>query len=158
MDTGASSGGNSDVNTGDSSDGNTGADQNGNAGDSAGAESGQPENSLEGRITVSAVKSQTYTGKAIKPAVTVKDAGTGKTLKLNKQYTLTYENNVDAGTAAIVIEGVSGSGYEGSMQVKYQILPRSLSSVSAKTVRSGLLHSLLCGSSAQVVVTHQHLN
>ena len=141
VDTGASSGGNSDVNTGDSSDGNTGADQNGNAGDSAGAESGQPENSLEGRITVSAVKSQTYTGKAIKPAVTVKDAGTGKTLKLNKQYTLTYENNVDAGTAAIVIEGVSGSGYEGSMQVKYQILPRSLSSVSAKTVRSAFYYT-----------------
>ena len=99
------------------------------------------EKSLEGVITVSAIKSQTYTGKELKPAVTVKDAATKKTLKINKQYTVSYENNVDAGTAAVVITGISASGYEGVLRVEFQILSRPMKNVAAKTIQKAFYYS-----------------
>ena len=53
--------------------------------------------------TVSKISSQYYSGKALKPSVTVKD-GT-KTLKLNTDYTVSYKNNTNVGTATITITG-----------------------------------------------------
>ena len=44
-----------------------------------------------------------YTGKAIKPAVRVKFEG--KTLKADKDYTVTYKNNTKVGTATVTITG-----------------------------------------------------
>lgn len=66
-------------------------------------------------LCVQEILPQTYTGKAIKPAVTVY-AADGKTpLKLNKDYRVTYKNNVEADTrkfngAGSIPEGGIGSG------------------------------------------------
>ena len=148
-DTGKDNGGNAGADTGkdtSTDSGNaggsdTGEDSGNTTGKDTGTDSTDEEKSLEGVITVSAVKSQTYTGKELKPAVTVKDAVTKKTLKINKQYTVSYENNVDAGTAAVVITGISASGYEGVLRAEFQILPRPLSNVAAKTIQKAFYYS-----------------
>ncbi len=73
----------------------------------------ESDDSLE--LCVQEILPQTYTGKAIKPAVTVY-AADGKTpLKKNKDYRVTYKNNVEADTrkfngAASIPEGGIGSG------------------------------------------------
>lgn len=48
-------------------------------------------------ISISDIADMTYNGSALKPAVTVKDGQT--TLELDKDYTVTYSNNVNAGEA-----------------------------------------------------------
>ena len=63
------------------------------------------------------VKNQTYTGKALKPAVTVK-YGT-VTLKKNTDYTLAYKDNKKAGTATVTVTGKGN--YTGSKAVKFKI-------------------------------------
>lgn len=86
------------------------------------------------QVSVSSVKAQTYTGGAITPKVKVKDTATGKTLKPGKQYTVSYENNVNAGQAEIVIRGIEGAGYDGVLRVYFTINPMNISKVSAKVV------------------------
>lgn len=76
--------------------------------------------------SVSEISSQSYTGSAIKPSVTVKI--NGKTLVLNKDYTVTYSNNKDIGTAEIRIEGIGN--YTGKKTVTFKIIPKKVSNVS----------------------------
>ncbi len=74
------------------------------------------------KATVSSIVSATYTGNAITPAVTVK-LGT-KTLKKNTDYTVSYQNNTNAGTATIV---VTGKGiYGGTAKKTFTINPASI--------------------------------
>lgn len=63
------------------------------------------------------VKNGTYTGKAITPApvVTVE----GKTLVRNTDYTVSYKNNVKAGTASLTVVGKGD--YEGSKTASFKI-------------------------------------
>ena len=49
-------------------------------------------------VTIENIASQTYTGSAIEPTVTVKDGET--TLVLNTDYTVSYSNNINAATAS----------------------------------------------------------
>ena len=66
------------------------------------------------------VKSQTYTGKALKPAVTVKF---GKTkLKKGTDYTVTYKNNKKIGLATAIVKGKGN--YTGSKKVTFRINPK----------------------------------
>lgn len=65
---------------------------------------------------VSVIAEQTYTGQAIKPAFTV--TLDGKTLTAS-DYTVSYSNNVEPGTAAIVIRGANG--YHGEKLVTFTI-------------------------------------
>ncbi len=63
------------------------------------------------------IKDQTYTGKELKPALTVK---LGKTvLRNNTDYTVAYTNNKNAGKAKVVIKG-TGS-YQGVKQASFTI-------------------------------------
>lgn len=55
-------------------------------------------------FVVSPIPDQTYTGKAIKPAPTVKQGG--KTLKSGTDYNAVYSNNVNVGTARVSVAGV----------------------------------------------------
>ncbi len=66
---------------------------------------------------VSTIASQIYTGKALAPKVTVKD-GT-KTLTKGTDYTVTYKDNVNAGTASVIIEGIGD--YTGSITREFTI-------------------------------------
>jgi hypothetical protein len=64
--------------------------------------------------------SYTYTGKAIKPTVTVKTLNDVK-LKEGKNYTVSYENNTDYGTGTITITGIGK--YHGSKTLTFKIRP-----------------------------------
>ena len=69
--------------------------------------------------TVNSIGSKTYTGASIKPSVTV--TLNNKTLKLNKDYTVSYSNNKNIGTAKILIKGIGE--YEGEKTVTFNIIP-----------------------------------
>ena len=58
-----------------------------------------------------------YTGSAIKPKVSVYDGSTK--LKESRDYTLKYQNNVNAGKASVIIKGIGN--YEGRVKKKYKI-------------------------------------
>ena len=60
-----------------------------------------------------------YAGKAVEPKVTV--TVEGKVLTAGTDYKLAYENNSKPGTAYAVITAADGSGYTGSVRVKFTI-------------------------------------
>lgn len=93
------------------------------------------------QVSVSSIKVQTYSGKGITPKVTVKDASTGKKLSAGKQYTISYENNVNAGTAFAVIRGVPGSGYDGVLRVNFTIQPQNIKKVKSKVLGKRFFYS-----------------
>jgi len=76
--------------------------------------------------------SYTYNGTARKPAVTVKLMG--KTLKNGTDYTVSYSNHVNVGTAAVTIKGIGE--YTGQIRKSYKINPKSLSSAAKATLSS----------------------
>ena len=61
----------------------------------------------------------TFDGKAVEPAVTVTVGD--KVLTLDTDYTLSYESNDKAGTAYAVVAAKEGSGYTGTVRVKFTI-------------------------------------
>ena len=69
------------------------------------------------KCSVTGIKPKTYIGKAHTQSITVKDAS--KTLKNGTDYTVSYKNNKNAGTATIVITG-KGS-YEGTITKTFKI-------------------------------------
>ncbi len=71
-------------------------------------------------LKISNLGNYTYTGNSRKPAVTVKD-GT-KTLKNGTDYTLTYKNNKNIGTASVTIKGKGN--YTGSKTIEFKIVPK----------------------------------
>ena len=79
--------------------------------------SGRAEAASISSCTVSSISSYTYTGNAIKPTPTVKYGG--KTLKSGTDYTLSYQNNINAGTAYVTITG-KGS-YSGTIRKSFTI-------------------------------------
>ena len=80
------------------------------------------------KASISTIKTQTYTGRKLQPKPTVKYAG--KTLTRNKDYTLKYYNNLQAGTASVKIQGIGN--YTGSVTKKFKINPRHLKNVTIK--------------------------
>ncbi len=66
--------------------------------------------------------SATYSGKEITPAVAVK---LGKSLKEGSDYSVSYENNTDAGTATVVITG-KGNYADKVLRASFTIKPASL--------------------------------
>ncbi|MBR1663730.1 MAG: leucine-rich repeat domain-containing protein [Ruminococcus sp.] len=65
----------------------------------------------------------TYTGKAIKPGVTVKNGKT--TLKKGTDYTVSYKNNKSVGTASVTIKGKGY--YAGTVTKTFKITPKKTS-------------------------------
>ncbi len=63
------------------------------------------------------VLNQVYTGEAVTPAVTV--SGNGATYTEGVDFTVEYANNVDKGTASVVIEGIGSC--EGTKTVTFKI-------------------------------------
>lgn len=89
-------------------------------------------------LDISAIPNYTYTGSAIKPTVTIKDGTT--TLKLGTDYTVSYSNNTNAGTATVTINA-AGSTYYGSTTRTFTILQAAAPSsvpVSAMEVSSNV--------------------
>lgn len=69
----------------------------------------------------------TFTGKPYTPKCTVNYAG--KELKENQDYTLSYQNNIKAGTATVVITGMGP--YTGTAKKTFKILQNDISGLSA---------------------------
>lgn len=81
------------------------------------------------------IKSTTaaYTGKEIKPAVTVKSS-LGTTLKNGTDYTVTYKNNKAIGKATIT---VTGKGYyTGTRTLSFVINPAKVTKLAAKSAKA----------------------
>ena len=76
------------------------------------------------RISVTGVPAGTvYTGKAVTPEAVLTDAS-GYVLQKNKDYTVSYRNNRDAGEAEILVKGKGV--YTGSLLLTFRIEPVSL--------------------------------
>ena len=83
--------------------------------------------------TVTGNDDQTYNGSAYTPELTVTPAGGGTALTLNTDYTVSYkkgdaavESMIDAGDYTIVITAKEGSLYEGSKEVAFTIIPKTI--------------------------------
>ena len=70
-------------------------------------------------LSFSKISDKAYTGKAIKPSVTVKDGDTK--LKKGTDYTVSYKNNKNIGTASVTIKGKGN--YTGSKTIDFKIVP-----------------------------------
>ncbi len=79
------------------------------------------------QAVISDIANQTYTGAALTPKVTV--TYDSKTLLQDTHYTVTYSDNVNAGTATVTISGLGA--YVGAVQKTFAILPKSISSMNA---------------------------
>lgn len=77
-------------------------------------------------------KNYVYTGKSIIPAIKIVN-NTGQTLKLNQDYSISYTNNKNPGTAKITITG--RGNYTGSKNITFLIKPKGtkISKVSSKS-------------------------
>jgi len=69
---------------------------------------------------IQAIADQSYTGSAIEPAVVVKDGD--KVLVEGRDYTVTYENNVEVGTATVVVTAWTSGNYEGEIKATFNIV------------------------------------
>jgi len=82
-----------------------------------------PENIAKAKVTVS---DQSYTGKALKPVVTV--VLNKKTLKEGTDYTASYKNNKNIGTASVTVKGKGE--YTGAVKVFFSINPKAVTGLS----------------------------
>ena len=73
-------------------------------------------------LTIDTIPAQTYTGNEIQPVVTVRDGSTA--LMLTTDYTVTYINNIHAGTATVSISGAGNyAGSSGSRSFTINATP-----------------------------------
>ena len=84
--------------------------------------------SKKGKITVA--KKKAYTGKALKPAVTVK--ADGKTLKNGTDYSISYKNNKKPGKATVTVTGKGN--YTGKKSASFIIVPKKQAAPSVKAL------------------------
>ena len=84
-------------------------------------------------VTIADITPRTFSGKEQKPAVTIKTMG-NKKLALNKDYTVTYSNNIHAGTATITIAGI-GNNCNGRTSVKFKIEPQQIKKAAVKLIK-----------------------
>ena len=68
------------------------------------------------------IAAQTYTGSPIVPGLTVKDGETA--LSKDTDYTVKYQNNLNAGTATVTLTGKGN--YAGSVEIKFNITAKAL--------------------------------
>ena len=71
---------------------------------------------------VQSIASQPYTGSAIEPTVTVNVGN--KTLTAGTDYTVTYKDNTNVGTAKVIVTGKGN--YTGSVETKFNITAKAL--------------------------------
>lgn len=71
------------------------------------------------KLSFSKIGDQAYTGKAIKPKITVKSGN--KILAAGTDYTLSYKNNTKLGTATVTVTGKGN--YTGTKKLTFKIVP-----------------------------------
>ncbi len=90
------------------------------------------EYTLISKAKVGKIPSQPYSGTPIELnenqlKVTLKGVGT---LVENKDYTVSYENNTEVGTASVILQGMKEAGYIGTKRVTFKITGKSLKKTS----------------------------
>ena len=85
-------------------------------------------------LDIRVASSIAYTGKAVKPAVTVKNGD--EILKNGTDYKLAYKNNKKIGTASVTVTGMGS--YNGSTKLSFKIVPKKavLSAVQSKKAKT----------------------
>lgn len=86
-----------------------------------------PKSIADTSVTIASIPDQTYTGSAIEPPLVVKDGGTE--LKKGTDYTVSYANNTNAGTATLTINGTGN--YTGTKSANFTINAKDVSSLTA---------------------------
>lgn len=81
-------------------------------------------------LTVDEISSQVFTGNALTPVVVIRDGETE--LVLDEDYTLTYDEAVDAGTYVVTINGIGN--YSGTKDVEFNILPADIKNAVAEDI------------------------
>ena len=79
-------------------------------------------------LDISAITDQNYTGTSITPEVTI--SINDKVLIENEDYLLNYENNIDVGTAKIIIKGIGN--YTGIKEIEFDIVKPNSNNSKAK--------------------------
>ncbi len=105
------------------------------------------------KVTISAIKNQTFDISGNTPALTVKY---GKTpLIEGVHYVTTYTGNDKIGTAKATITAIEGSGYYGSKTVSFKIIGTSISSIKITDVsgNNGIKAKVYTGSVDDVLQT-----
>ena len=87
-------------------------------------------NDSSGGFVIAKIPDQVYTGVAFTPELSIKDGN--KVLVKNIDYTLTYQNNTNVGTATVTIMGKGN--YQGSTTVTFQITPKSINTVGINSI------------------------
>ena len=83
--------------------------------------------SLLSGVTFSDIPQQTYTGREIRPTLTVSDGG--RTLTTGQDYTLMYSNNKNPGNNAAAVIVAGKGNYTATKQVKFSIKPGAVASL-----------------------------
>ncbi len=78
-----------------------------------------------------------YSGRPIEPVLQLVDEG--RLLTEGTEYTVSYQNNVNAGRAAVRVEGMPAGGYAGSAEISFEIQKKNLGAGSVAVCFSGLL-------------------
>ncbi len=81
-------------------------------------------------VTFAAISEQDYTGEAVIPTITVTDGN--RVLKEGVDYTVTYKNNVNEGTATVTIQGIGN--YHGTASTNFEIREMSTSQSIGNTI------------------------
>lgn len=82
------------------------------------ADTAEPKELVATDVTLDETRFQ-YTGQEIRPNVTVRVEG--QLLTLDRDYTLEFQNNVEVGTAAVVVTGIATAGYTGTVEHPFYI-------------------------------------
>ncbi len=86
------------------------------------------------RFNIGKISDKTFTGRAIKPTFTIKYDGT-KLIK-GKDYTVTYKNNINVGTATVTIK-CTGKVNK-TLKKTFKIIPKGTSIVKLKALKKGM--------------------
>ena len=84
------------------------------------------------KATISSIPNQKYTGGKITPNISVKY--NNKTLVKNKDYTISFKNNTNIGTATATIKG-KGS-YTGTKSITFKIVPKTVTNPKVSSTTS----------------------
>lgn len=83
-------------------------------------------------FVIAAIPNKVYTGYAIKPEITV--TLSGSSLKKNSDYTVSYSNNINVGTATVKVQG-KGMYDMLSSKANFTIVTKNISKVSVADIR-----------------------
>lgn len=84
-------------------------------------------------IEISGNDNMNYTGSALTPVLTLRDTSTGLLID-STQYTVTYENNVEIGTASATITATESGNYKDSITAYYKITKHDIGRVVAEAI------------------------